>query len=72
MNSIKSTVLGLTLVMGSSECSTQNTTIPFKQIERNAQLSARVALPDNEAAINNAAGMLAESFSSSGFVFVPP
>ena len=70
MNAIKGTVLGLMLAMWSSACSAQNTTIPFRQIERDAQLSARVEVPNNEVVINHADGMLGSS-SSSSIVLVP-
>jgi hypothetical protein len=72
MNTVHGTILGLAIAMGSLLSSAQETKIPFRQIERDAQLSARLAVPDSEAAINHADGMVGESSSSAGSVFVAP
>lgn len=75
MNTTQGTILSLALVLGSLACSAQETTIPLRQIERdarNVQLSARAVAPDNEAAVGHANEMLSGSSSSAGLVFVPP
>ena len=72
MNTVHGTMLGLVIAMGSLCGAAQETRIPFRQIERDAQLSARVGVPENEAALNHADGMLAESSSSAGSVFEAP
>ncbi|HUV70434.1 MAG TPA: hypothetical protein VMW15_12275 [Terracidiphilus sp.] len=71
MNTVSGTMLGLALAMGSLACSAQDAKIPIKQLEREAQLSARTSVPANEAAIGRASEAYSGS-SSSGFVFVPP
>lgn len=48
MNTARRTMLGLVIAMGSSTCIAQNATIPFRQLERQAQLTASLALPGNE------------------------
>jgi hypothetical protein len=50
MNATHGTILGLAIAMGGWACSAQVATIPSGQIERGAQLSARLALPGNETA----------------------
>ena len=75
MNAVQGTMLSLAIALSALACSAQDTTIPFRQIERNAQnpqLSASAALPENEAAVGHAYGMLSGSSSSAGFVLVPP
>ena len=75
MNATQGTILSLGLVLGGLACSAQETTIPIRQIEREAmkvQLSAKAEVPGNEAAVGHANGMLLGSSSSSGFIFVPP
>jgi hypothetical protein len=71
MNALKGTLIGLMFVMSGSACSAQNAAIPFRQIERDAQLSASLEVPNNAVAIINAEGMLGESSSSSSFVLPP-
>jgi hypothetical protein len=58
---VHGTMLGLAIVMGGVTCSAQPATIPFGQLERDAQLSARMTVPDNEIASNASPS----SFSSS-------
>jgi hypothetical protein len=87
MNAVHGTMLGLAIAMGGWACSAQDATIPIKQIERDAQLSARLAMPGEETASNASSSSFSSSSSSSrslapgtvplepfaaGFVRVPP
>ena len=63
MNAAQGTMLGLTIAMGGWACSAQQATIPFKQLERDAHLSARLTVPDNEIAITSSVS--SSSYSSS-------
>jgi hypothetical protein len=49
MNTVQGTMLGLTIAIGGWACSAQQATIPFKQLEQDAQLTARLTVPGNEA-----------------------
>jgi hypothetical protein len=80
MNAAHGTILGLVIAMGGWACSAQEATIPFRQIERDAQLSARLTVPGNEptgslfssslpSGVTPAAHL---SASAAGFVRVPP
>jgi hypothetical protein len=75
MNAAKATMLSLAMVLSGLACSAQDTTVPIRQIERDArnlQLSARATAPENEAALGHSYGMVSGSSSSSGFVLVSP
>jgi hypothetical protein len=48
MNAAHGTMLSLAIAMGSWACSAQKTTIPFAQIERDAQLTATLSAPGSE------------------------
>jgi hypothetical protein len=48
MNTARRTMLGLAIAIVTSACYSQNATIPFRQLEREAQLTASIALPGNE------------------------
>jgi hypothetical protein len=48
MNTARRTLLGLAIAMVTSTCFAQNATIPFRQLEREAQLTASLAQPGNE------------------------
>jgi hypothetical protein len=65
-------MLGLAIAMGGLACSAQDAKIPFRQIERDAQLSARATVPASEVAVSHSYGRLSGSSTSAGFVFVPP
>jgi hypothetical protein len=65
-------MLGLAMAMGCLACSAQDATIPIRQIERDAQFSARAAMPAGEAAIGRSYALSSGSSSSAGLVFVPP
>ena len=64
-------ILGLAIAIGGLFCSAQDATIPFRQIERDAQLSARLTVPADDAAISRAYAMPSESSAAASFVFVP-
>ena len=49
MNTVHSMILSLFVAMSGVACSAQDTAIPFRQIERDAQLSAKLAMPNNAA-----------------------
>jgi len=77
MNTINGTMLGLAIAMGGWACSAQETTIPFRQLERDAQLSVRLTVSDNETASSLSSsslspGVFAAARSAAGFVRVPP
>ncbi len=72
MNAVQGTILGLAIAMAGWAYSAQAATIPFGQLERDAQLSARLTAADNETASNPSPGAGAPEPSSSGFVRVPP
>lgn len=60
-------MLGLAIAMGGWACSAQEATIPFGQLERDAQLSARLTAPDYETASS-----LSSSSLSPGVVSAAP
>jgi hypothetical protein len=67
-------MLGLVVALGTLATSAQDNTIPLKQIEKDAQnlqLSARAAVPDNEAAVEHANAMLSGSSSSAAGLVLP-
>lgn len=75
MNAAKAAMLSSAMVLCGLACSAQETTIPIRQIDRDAQnlqLSANATVPENESAVGHSYGVLSGSSSSSGFVFVPP
>lgn len=72
MNAVQGAMLSLAMVLSGAACSAQDTAIQIRQIERNAQLSAKVPMPPSEVAVGHAYGPLTESSSSAGFVYVPP
>jgi hypothetical protein len=51
MNAVNGTMLCLAVAMGALACSAQDATIPIRQIERDTQLSAKLATPGGEAAV---------------------
>ena len=69
MKAVLGTMLGLAIAMGGWACSAQQATIPFKQLERDAQLSARLTVPDNEIASSVSSSSPSSSSSSSSSVF---
>lgn len=58
--------------MGAFTGSAQQATIPFTQLEKNAQLTASVETPGNEVAISRSNGLAAASFSSSSAMTLVP
>jgi len=75
MNAMRGTVLGLAMALSGLACSAQDTKIPFRQMEKNAQnplLSASVEVPGNETAVSQIYGMLSGSSSSAGFALASP
>jgi hypothetical protein len=72
MKALQSTLLGLAVAMSGLMCQAQDTSIPFQEIQRDAQLSATSAVPASEAAIGRGYGTLSESSSSAGSVSLPP
>jgi hypothetical protein len=72
MNAMQGTMLGLAIAMGGWACSAQDATIQFGKIERDAQMSARLAMPVDEAAVSHSFGIPLGSSSSASFVRVPP
>jgi len=72
MNAVNGTMLCLSVAMGALACSAQDATIPIKQLERDGQLSAKLATLDGEAALSHSNGVPSGSSSAAGFVLVPP
>jgi len=72
MNTVQGTMLGLAIAMGGWACSAQQATIPFKQLERNAQLSARLTVPGNEIASSISSSSLYSSSLSPEVVSLEP
>jgi hypothetical protein len=73
MKALCGTILSLAVAMGGPLCPAQNAKIPFKQIQRDVQLSASAAAPANEAAVARESLMPSESTSSSAvFLSRPP
>ena len=72
MKAIQGTIMSFAVAMSGLMCLAQDTKIPFKQIQQEAQFSARATVPPNEAAIGHGNGMLSESSSYAGSVRLPP
>ena len=77
MNTLHGAILGLAMAMGGLVCSGQELTsqepaVPFQQIERDAQLSAKLSVPTSDAAIHSAYEMPSRPSIANGYVFVPP
>jgi len=72
MNAVNGTMLFLAAAMGALACSAQDSTIPIRQIERDAQLSALLATPGGEAAVSHSNGVPSGSSSAAGLVLAPP
>jgi len=70
MNTVHGAMLGFAITMGALVCSAQDATIPIRQIERDAQLSARLTAPAGDAVISHAHEMWSGSSSAAGFVSV--
>jgi hypothetical protein len=65
-------MLGLAIGIGSLVSSAQDTAVPFKQIEKDAQLSANMMVPAAEAAMSSSNGGASASPSAAGSIFAPP
>jgi hypothetical protein len=73
MNTARSGMLSFVIGMSCMACAAQNAAIPFKQIERDAQLSARLNTPSgNDSGESRSFEMPAEISSSSGAAFARP
>ncbi len=72
MTTKQGTMLGLAMAIGCLACSAQDATVPIRQIERDARLSATASMPASEAAVGRSYALSAGSSSSAGLVFVPP
>ena len=70
MNAMHGTMLSLAIAMGGWTSSAQQTTIPFAQIERDTQLSARLALPGNGTSSSLVPGLGPAEPSAAGVVGV--
>ena len=68
MNAMRHATLGLAISMGSLACSAQQATIPFGQIERNAQLYARLTVQDDDMISSlSSSSLFRSTFSQPGF-----
>ena len=72
MNALQGMILCMAITTSGVLCAAQTPQVPFRQIEKNAQLSARAIVPLNEIASARETTLLPESTSSSGFVLVRP
>ncbi len=72
MSTVHGTMLGFTMAIGALACSAQNVNVPFRQIEKDAQMSAKLEAPGNEPAAMRSYGLSAASSSSSALVLEPP
>lgn len=62
----------LPLVLCGLNCWAQNAQVPFRQIERDAQLSARLIVPEAEAGMNRSGEAYSLPSASSGALYVRP
>jgi len=72
MNEICRAAVSLSLVLSGLASSAQSPKVPFKQIEREARLSASLRAPVDEAAINHSIEEYSVSGAASGFVSPQP
>lgn len=72
MSTVQGFMLSLLIAVCNLMCSAQNATIPFRQIEREARISAHLNVPDSEAALNRSYESSPTLSSASGFVYGPP
>jgi len=72
MRAMHGTLLGFAIALGAIACSAQEVKVPFRQIERDAQLSARIEAPAGEAAINSVSESSVAVSSSAGYVLPAP
>ena len=72
MNRLCRKLLCLPLVICGLNCSAQSAKVPFRQIERDAQLSARLMVPDAEAGVSRSTEAYSFSPASSGALYVQP
>src|SRR5215469_15227962 len=73
MSFVRGGLLSMVMATGFLTCAAQSPIIPFKSIEHEAQLSARVDMPSKEALIGNSAGESTSAMpSESSAVYVPP
>lgn len=71
MNKLCRTMVSLSLVLSGLVSSVQNSTVPFRQIERDAQ-QTNLLVPNDEAAINHLIEAPAATGGASGFVYSQP
>lgn len=72
MNTVHGAMITLAIVMGGLACSAQDAPIPFKQLERNAQLSATLAPPPGFAANSYSSSASPSEPLAAGFVRTSP
>jgi hypothetical protein len=72
MKSVHGTLLGLAIAFGAIASSAQQVKVPFRQIERDSQLSARIEAPAGEAAINSVSESSVAMSTSAGYVLPVP
>lgn len=72
MNAQRKGLLCVLIAMISLACWAQERKVPFQQIEREAQWSARAVMPSHEAAVNHSYEMTAVPSSSAPVAFVAP
>ena len=70
MNKLNAALLGMSVAGSMSICSAQGSKIPFMQLEHDARVSAKLMVPDSEAAVSrsNEAYSLPPAFSASLYV----
>ena len=71
MNAVHCAMLGLVMATGGWACFAQDAAIPFRQIERNAQLTPKVAGPADEAAVRRTFEIPLRASSSTSITRLP-
>ncbi len=72
MTKLYAAMVSLSLAWSVPICSAQNAGIPFKQIERDAQVSANLLVPDAEAAVSRSNEAYSFPSAFSGSIYVQP
>ena len=72
MNKLCITLLCLSLFVLGSYCSAQEARVPFRQIERDARLSATLIVPDAEASVSRSSEVYLFPSASPGALYVQP
>jgi hypothetical protein len=72
MKNLNGILWSLTLICGGAMCSAQNSAVPFRQIEHDAQYSAKLMVPDSGAGVNRPYAEYPIGSSASGAAYTQP